>query len=357
MLDALLNTLKSSLEGLHDAALILDDRFQVLYSNPNWRRKTSWSPMDWETAQREGLDHFSWMHTDDPQLRRWARDSLEQKKSVTLSNISLRWRGQGSGLYHLNIAPIQCSDPTFAGLILIYRDISSEMRLQKEVRSLINKEKQRHNDIESLVEARTQKLKAQLDDLVCLSRQDPLTGLLNRRAFHESATPMMSLLQRHRRCGAILLCDLDDFKSVNDRYGHRSGDMILTRSAQALKGCLRKEDLLCRYGGEEFLIFLSEIVGDGVEVIAQRCLQAVANLPVHKWISAEMKAQTMSMGIALIPEHGFSLEALIGLADDALYHSKKNGRNCFSVCQNKEEHRHLKRFPFTLWAQRTKTGS
>ena len=340
MPNALLNTLKSSLDGLHDAALILDDRFQVLYNNPNWKRKTSWSPMDWKAAQREGLDHFSWMHPDDPQLRRWVRDSLEQKKAITLSNIALRWRGQGSGLYHLNIAPIQSADPTFVGLILIYRDISTEVRLQKEVRSLLNREKQRHHDIESLVEARTHELKAQLDDLVCLSRQDPLTGLLNRRAFHDSATPMMSLLQRHRRRGAILLCDLDDFKSVNDRFGHHSGDMILTRSAQALKACLRKEDLLCRYGGEEFLIFLSEVVGDGVEVVAQRCLQAVANLPVHELVSAEMKAQTMSMGIALIPEHGFSLEALIGLADDALYHSKKNGRNCFSVCHIKGESGH-----------------
>jgi diguanylate cyclase (GGDEF)-like protein len=308
--------------------------------------------MDWETAQTEGLDHFSWMHPDDPQVRRWVRSSLEKKKNLTLSNIALRWRGQGSGIYQLNVVPFQCSDTAFVGVMLIYRDISSEIRLQKEVRSLLHREQQRHQDLETMVEVRTRELKTKLDDLVFLSRQDPLTGLLNRRAFQDSVTPMMSLLQRHRRRGAILLCDLDNFKSVNDRFGHKSGDMVLTGSAAALKACLRKEDLLCRYGGEEFVIFLSEIVGDGVEVVAQRCLQAVTKLPVDQLISADMKPQTMSMGIALIPEHGFSLEALIGLADDALYHSKKNGRNCFSICKIKADSGHLKQFPFTLHPQR-----
>jgi len=153
-----------------------------------------------------------------------------------------------------------------------------------------------------------------------LARRDPLTDLLNRRAFLDDVTPRL----QSGRGGALLFCDLDLFKEVNDRHGHATGDRVLQTVAETLRLEVRAHDLVARFGGDEFVLWLD---GIGPEVAAERaehlCRQVAVRLGT--WLPAP--APTMSAGAALrAPRQQISIEELLARADAALYAAKQAGR-------------------------------
>src|SRR6185295_16053664 len=108
-----------------------------------------------------------------------------------------------------------------------------------------------------------------------LATIDPLTGAWNRRTFHEIAEREMARARRAGQPLSIILLDIDHFRPINDRYGHREGDAILQKAADVVRGALRKEDMLVRYGGEEFLVLLPDVPGPGAVIVAGRIRKAV----------------------------------------------------------------------------------
>lgn len=157
--------------------------------------------------------------------------------------------------------------------------------------------------------------------------QDPLTGLFNRRYMEESLERNVSSARRHKRPLAVLMVDLDHFKSFNDRYGHEAGDAVLRFLGQFLHAQTRGEDIACRYGGEEFVVILPDAP---LAAAAQRAAQLRAKLREARprtefpW----RLAPTISIGISAAPEHGFSAQQLLTVADTALFQAKAQGRNC-----------------------------
>jgi diguanylate cyclase (GGDEF)-like protein len=164
------------------------------------------------------------------------------------------------------------------------------------------------------------------DELRFRASHDHLTGLWNRGAIFGF---MEREVERGRRSAeplGVLLVDIDHFKSVNDRYGHPAGDAVLRELGQRLRHGMRSYDWAGRYGGEEFLIVLSNCDPDNVAACAERLREAVASLPFHT-ASADLPV-TVSIGTAVTsPEHPFTASQLVGLADEALYRAKDNGRN------------------------------
>ena len=154
--------------------------------------------------------------------------------------------------------------------------------------------------------------------------RDPLTDLYNRRAFLEMARPIWSIAQRQHRPMAMIMLDIDHFKQVNDQFGHEVGDNVLVQTANMLAEVCRSGDLLSRWGGEEFLLLLSETDLEQARVFAERIRKALValGLPVE---SASLFL-TASLGVA---ERGqkSSLEELIKAADMQLYEAKRGGRN------------------------------
>jgi diguanylate cyclase (GGDEF)-like protein len=153
---------------------------------------------------------------------------------------------------------------------------------------------------------------------------DELTGLANRRSFRES---LDTELQRAERFGsglALIVADLDDFKEVNDRFGHQAGDEVLSSFAEVLQGRIRGIDLAARLGGEEFAILLPETDAAGAEALAENLRLAVANLVVP--IGAEHVQVTASFGVAAFPESN-SADELMTAADLALYSAKRHGKD------------------------------
>lgn len=166
-----------------------------------------------------------------------------------------------------------------------------------------------------------------------LSRQalvDPLTGLHNRRWLERCLGERVA---RHARGGggfAVLMIDVDRFKSINDRFGHDAGDRALQEIAQALLRSLRAHDAAARLGGEEFTVVIDTV--DAAEAVsaAERVRQAVVALRVRTE-SHELPELTVSIGVALYPQHGEQIHLVLERADQALYDSKRNGRNQVSL--------------------------
>lgn len=159
-----------------------------------------------------------------------------------------------------------------------------------------------------------------------LAIQDGLTGLYNRRHFLDVVEREWSRAQRYDTAAAMLLLDVDHFKTVNDRYGHLCGDAMLCAVADALLETLRSPDVLARFGGEEFIVFLPQTDPLGALDVAERMRQRIAQLQLP-WEGQLVKV-SISVGVAAMrPEHA-TLDHLIHDADVALYEAKAAGRNC-----------------------------
>ncbi len=154
---------------------------------------------------------------------------------------------------------------------------------------------------------------------------DPLTRLFNRRMGIGSLDQEISRSQRSEAPLAILMIDLDDFKRLNDTYGHLQGDQALRATAEVLRKTLRKSDTICRYGGEEFLVVLPDTNAEEAAILAARLFIAVEARGTEMQLPV-----TVSIGQASIRQ-GDSVESILQRADQALYASKAQGRNRFSV--------------------------
>jgi diguanylate cyclase (GGDEF)-like protein len=165
------------------------------------------------------------------------------------------------------------------------------------------------------------------DKLRRISLTDGLTDIDNRRSLEVRLAEMWQHSMRLHEPIALIMCDIDKFKSVNDNYGHQAGDSVLKDVAQLLKGAAREIDRVGRYGGEEFLLILSGTVLDAAVTFAERLREIVADhtfsLPDGKTIT-----RTISCGVAAWPHPGVTdQEELLRAADDALYVAKETGRN------------------------------
>ena len=158
-----------------------------------------------------------------------------------------------------------------------------------------------------------------------LAETDGLTGLLNLRGFAIATEPLFDLAARQNRESAVLMIDSDNLKPVNDGHGHEAGNMLLQSLAQAIRSKLRKSDVPARYGGDEFIVFMSETPQKGALIVAERIREAVATNPLE--FASKQVGCTVSIGVAGYPKDGQTLEALVSCADQAMYQAKKLGRN------------------------------
>jgi len=158
------------------------------------------------------------------------------------------------------------------------------------------------------------------------SIRDPLTGLFNRRFMEESLERELRRAMRAKQQVALLMLDIDHFKRFNDTFGHQAGDALLRALGKLLRESTRGQDVVCRYGGEEFAFVLAGASFDAAQKRAEFLREDIKQLNVQ-YGGQLLGAVTLSIGIAVFPEHGDSAEHLLKAADDALYRAKEGGRD------------------------------
>ncbi|GAB6038906.1 hypothetical protein JCM15519_34650 [Fundidesulfovibrio butyratiphilus] len=191
------------------------------------------------------------------------------------------------------------------------RDLKAEVAQRREVESALRQSEERYRE---------------------LAVTDPLTGLSNRRNFFQKAEAEVRRSARHGHDLCLVMADIDHFKNINDTFGHGAGDTVLQAVARVLKDRLRCSDLVARYGGEEFIMLLPETSAQGGEVLAETLRSALQDLLVDT--DSGLVRLTASLGVGtLLPARAramgaqASLHEVITQADQALYQSKRTGRN------------------------------
>jgi diguanylate cyclase (GGDEF)-like protein len=184
---------------------------------------------------------------------------------------------------------------------MVLRDVTARVRMERDLRTMAG-------------------------DLESLANSDPLTGLGNRRRFMEALTLEVERADRYGRALSLVLLDLDRFKKVNDTWGHAAGDEVLKEAARALRGVCRELDLPARLGGEELVLLLPETDAHGARIVAERVRERIQQAR-HDTPDGRTFRVTASMGVASLGPGTSTSDALLRLADEALYAAKHGGRN------------------------------
>ncbi len=163
-----------------------------------------------------------------------------------------------------------------------------------------------------------------LRDLVV---HDELTGLHNRRYLDESLGREESRALRSRQSLAFMMVDIDNFKRFNDTLGHAAGDAVLREMGRYLLSVARGEDIVCRYGGEEFVLVMAQTPHETIRDRAEEIRRGVQTLEIEH-DGLRVGSITVSIGVGLFPDHGDSGRAVLQVADRAMYRAKQSGRNC-----------------------------
>ncbi|MFC0348643.1 diguanylate cyclase [Undibacterium danionis] len=218
----------------------------------------------------------------------------------------------------ISSVPIYGEDGEIEGYQGVARDIS--LRRQHEEK-LIQANQEMENRLLEATEEKT--------ELQELALHDAMTGLYNRRFLDAAIVREITLSEREKRPLAVIMLDLDHFKNVNDQFGHSAGDLVLKALADIMRQTSRESDLICRYGGEEFIAIIPNMSASQAFERAEIWRRQLEENSLN-YGENEIKI-TLSAGIAIYPDHGKSGEELILCADEMLYKSKRSGRNQVSI--------------------------
>lgn len=274
---------------IRDAVLILDTRDRLLDFNPA-------AAAIFPVLDKKGIGA-------DIEVLFFATPGLASVLSGTENPAEFELiTGENSEFFEIRTWPLFSNSLAFGpgrlGRAVIFADVTAQVRLREELRRR--------------------------------AETDPLTGVANRRRFHQALEIECIRFTRGHDPFSLLMIDLDNFKDINDRYGHPAGDAVLFSIAQRLLIGLRKTDLLARYGGEEFSILLPETRIEGAGVIAERIREAVCQTPID--VEGHPIRVSVSVGVASHSnDREIDPQILLKKADLALYRAKATGRNRVEV--------------------------
>jgi diguanylate cyclase (GGDEF)-like protein/PAS domain S-box-containing protein len=226
--------------------------------------------------------------------------------------------GELTRTFELVISGIYNRFNTLEGRVIVAHDITDQKRLQNDLQCA--------NDTLTLQLAEIQELRERLQEQAI---RDPLTNVYNRRYMAEFLDQEIARAGRENYLVSVAIMDMDNFKQFNDTYGHKCGDVVLQAFADFLVNHTRRSDVVCRYGGEEFVILMpnASLAAGYTRVEAWRQDFSESAIAYE-----DMKfSATFSAGVAAFPEHGLSGEEILQAADEALYRSKNGGRNRVSM--------------------------
>lgn len=306
--DFLVTALKETSVGM----AIADRDKNVIWVNKSFERMTGYTLFD--VAGSKLGDVLQGKDTDPKVV---AEISQSLRKGMAIKARILNYHKSGRPYWNdLSITPIT-KDSEIEYFFAVQNDVTGEVTARHELQNL-------NSELEAQVESRTIELKAINQKLSEQANLDPLTGLLNRRSLKTCVTDAQNALQDGKQSLSYILLDIDDFKVLNDRYGHAIGDQALVKVAQAMRDNSRQEDKIFRLGGEEFLVVMAATNQSVALTVAERIRVAIASLTIN--FEEELLNITASFGI-LTDGRGLSVEESLKLVDTCLYKAKASGKN------------------------------
>jgi diguanylate cyclase (GGDEF)-like protein/PAS domain S-box-containing protein len=299
---------RAALDTLAEGVLILDKDQTIALANEAFAQLVGQPP-----AQLQGrkASELAWIPPPAGSAatypwERAGRDGATQMGTV----LSLQTPAAHRRTLSVNATPILGDDGTHRGVLATFDDLTTIEKRNAHLRKLLYRLK------ESRAEIRRQN-----QELRALATTDPLTACLNRRSFFASFESYWSGAGRYGFPLSCIMVDIDHFKAINDRHGHSAGDQVLRQVAQTLRTMVRKTDLVCRYGGEEFCVLLPHLDLEEAAQAAERFRQRIAAR------SSANLAVTASLGVSALALGAREPHELLDQADKALYVAKRNGRN------------------------------
>jgi diguanylate cyclase (GGDEF)-like protein/PAS domain S-box-containing protein len=304
---------KSAFNALAEGLVIMDEKLQIILANKSFAEKIEVSA---DALFGRKLSHLSWAGTSDQKNREpfpWevTIDEKTQRKGITLKYAR---QNKGMHTFAVNTLPIVSGKGDIRGVLATFDDLTDLETKQFELKQTVTQ-----------LQKSRKELQDKTVELEYLATRDPLTGCLNRRAFFEKAELLLMAATQNNINLACIMVDIDHFKSINDRYGHATGDKVIQLVTGVLRSNARPDDLVGRYGGEEFCIILPGVDIDAAAAIAERLRARVKGSPQGHF-TAPVRI-TASFGVAVLAEHVHNPGELISFADKALYLAKENGRN------------------------------
>jgi diguanylate cyclase (GGDEF)-like protein/putative nucleotidyltransferase with HDIG domain/PAS domain S-box-containing protein len=300
---------RSALDTLAEGLLLVDPEGRIVLANRAFAQSIKMDSADLQGRHASSLPWRQGSCSPDPTRFPWLA-AIADGHPRTGEILRLQAAESSESTFLVNSIPVLDPNGARRGAMATFEDITV---LEKEKEEL-------GRAMQQLQESR-EEVRQQNQELRILATQDPLTGLLNRRSFFEHFETQWKAAQRYGQSLTCVMVDIDHFKSINDRFGHATGDHVLEEIAATLRRTVRDCDLVCRYGGEEFCILLPQIDLDSALTAADRFRQAMESTPFDGFsVTASLGVSSLSFGAAQPTE-------MLQQADQALYLAKQQGRN------------------------------
>lgn len=303
-------------DTLTEGLLVLDLEGRILLANAAFR---GFHPQAGEVLLGRSINQLEWLVNgvrEESDLLPWERALLITAPIVGVE-IDLRDGGGDTQRAVLNCTAIRDAAGNPRGCLLTLDDVTALDQANTRLRSALVE-----------LEGSRDKIQRQNDELTLLANCDPMTGCFNRRAFFARAEPMLAHALKTGEPLCCLMSDIDRFKSVNDTYGHSVGDLVIQAVSKVLKSEMREQDVLCRYGGEEFCVLLQGLTLDEAAGVAEHIRSRIEREVGPSLTEVPNLRITSSFGVAALGSgNAQSMLLLIERADQGLYVAKECGRN------------------------------
>jgi diguanylate cyclase (GGDEF)-like protein/PAS domain S-box-containing protein len=317
---AIPDRVRKAFDALADGVVVVDRDGRIVLANNSFRR---FLPHGAEDLHGRKLSDLIWQQAIEAGNAQvappWDRVFQDAQPVGDFPLKIAQMRGEPIDMI-VSCSPIVDNDRRVRGCLVSFDNVTEIHRTNEQLRRTLAE-----------LERSRAKIQAQNEELQVLATRDPLTGCFNRRAFFEAAGAMFDERLRGDRELSCIMTDIDHFKSFNDLYGHAVGDQVLQVVARTLSRITRTEDVLCRYGGEEFCIVLPDTDLEQARSIAERMRGAIETHALEAIRSTRVERITSSFGVASLGQGAMRIEELIDQADNALYKSKEAGRNRVTV--------------------------
>jgi diguanylate cyclase (GGDEF)-like protein/PAS domain S-box-containing protein len=306
---------RKAFDALNEGLVIVDAQARVVLANRAFRQL---HPQAEAELNGQLIDNLSWLHaggTGEGVSRPWSR-SLSGEGPVQGHPLDLPQPIGAPTRLLVSTSPIADAKGRVRGCMITFDDVTAVHRANEELRAtMVELEKSR------------QRIEVQNGELRRLAERDPMTGCFNRRAFFAQANELFAQAKEEHAELCVVMGDIDFFKKFNDIYGHAVGDQVIQTVARLMDEGIEKNDLLCRYGGEEFCILLPGATPEHARRVTERLRLAIETHAKDSIRGVDVMRITSSFGFATVMMGASTLEGLIEQADQALYKSKENGRN------------------------------